>query len=471
MKAIKLSSLPSFFYQTCLTPSLRGALRDVAIFSLWCFLTLLVSTNTALAQKQLTIGDTLPDIIINDLLKPHAPKTTTQLYKKGALIISFWATWCKPCIAEMELLAKEVEKHEGNLSVVCMGYEPKAVVAEFLDKHPDIKNSALIVTSNDTLFKKLFFHQVLPHNIWIDQKGIVKAITSTDQVTEIRISQFLENSNITMRIKKESPFDWNKPAQIPDSLLGFRAIFSKELPGVSLSGAVISPGKLGKPNMTRFFAFNMLIINLFYKAWQMPGAVANMDLLEVQTLDSSRYFWPGVGKDKVKYTGISRAEWGINNRYTYELRVHAPVADNIFFQKVINDLEFNFNIRSYQEMRKKLCRVVTYTSNQGNLRLSISTDKYKMGIITNELVISNVPIDYLLDKLVTITARHKRKEPYVNESGLKGNVTATIDLGPDPKKYDNPEHLEKCLTEQTGLRFTVKNHKYPVMILKDATIK
>jgi len=450
MKAIKLSS-----------PRRMSSLLILLLFS----------TASSFAQQQLTIGDTLPDIAINDLLKPNVPNTTTRLYKKGALIISFWATWCKPCIKEMELLAKEAAKYQGKLSVVCMGYEPKAVVAGFLDKHPVIKNSVLIVTSNDTLFKKLFFHQVLPHNIWVDQQGIVKAITGTDEVNASRINQFLENSDMTMRIKKETPFDWNKPAQIPDSLLGFRSLFSKDLPGVSLSGAVISPGKLGKPNMTRFFMFNMRIINLFYKAWQMPGAVANMNLLEVYTKDSIRYFWPGANKDPKTYTGISQGDWGRNNQYTYELRVPAPVADEQFFSQVIKDLEFNFNIRSYQEIRQKLCKVVTYTSNKGNLRPSASTDKYKMGIIKDKLHISNVPVDYVLEGLTTITGRHKRKEPYVNQTGLKGNVSATIDLGPDPQKYDLPEHLEKCLAEQTGLRFAIKTHQYPVLILKDHTVK
>lgn len=424
----------------------------------------LLTTNLAFqsfAQSQkivpLNIGDKVPEEAINP-----------ELYQKGFLLINFWATWCKPCVKEMQLLARQAELHKGKMQVLFVGYEPKNQVQAFLDKHPELKHSALHFISDDTVFCNLFFHQALPHNIWINEKGIIKAITSGEEITEDNLASFLKNSNNQMRVKTEVPFDWNKPADVPDSLLEYRSLFIKNLPGVEMSGNVIANSKLPYPNMNRFFCFNSLIIQLFWHAYQMPGEIRK-SMLEVKTTDSARYFWPGSAVSPGTYKGISLTEWCRENWYTYELRTPQKIPDSRFFTQVIRDLEFNLGVKSWKENRRILCAVVTYKKPAGVGDIFQQSDKpYYLGIVKDQLVIKNIPIDHLLDWLSKVLSdKPLRAEPYLNKTGLSRPITATVDLGSDPQAYYRQEHLEKCFSEQLGLHFKVKKATYPILVISD----
>lgn len=424
--------------------------------------------GTAQVKKELQINDVLPDTEIQGLLQPGSLKTN-QLYQKGFLIINFWATWCKPCVKEMQLLARQAELHQGKIQVLFVAYEPKAQVQAFLDKHPEFKHSALHFISDDTEFCNLFFHQALPHNVWVNDAGVIKAITSGEEITEDNLANFLKNSNNQMRIKTEVPFDWNKPAHVPDSLLEYRSLFMKNLPGVEMSGNVIANSKLPYPNMNRFFCFNSLITQLFWHAYQMPGEIRKKTLLEVKTTDSARYFWPGSAVSPGTYKGISLTEWCRENWYTYELRTPQKTPDSRFFPQVIRDLEFNLGVKSWKENRRIECAVVTYRKPASIGDIFKQSDKpYYLGIVKDQLILKNIPIDHLLDWLSKVLSdKPLRIEPYLNKTGLSKPITATVDLGPDPQAYYRQEHLEKCFSEQLGFHFKVKKARYPILMISD----
>lgn len=352
------------------------------------------------AQSRLNINDRLPELQIQDQLGIiNNPVTTTELYKKGMLIINFWATWCAPCIKEMQLMAELQKAQKARFQVICISHEKQKTVNAFLEKNPELKNSGLRIISADTLFSKMFFHQALPHNVWIDQRGVVKAITGDDEINEKNIRNFLINSNQYMTVKQETPFDSNKPIHIPDSLLTFRSIFYNRLPGVEMSGTRISTSMLGRPNANRFMVYNLRILTILWTAWQMPGNVDREYLYEVHTRDSSRYFWPGEGKDPLRYTGPSMSKWALNNSYTYEFRIPKALADSLFFPKVIHDLEFYLGIKTSRELRERDCYVVSYQPGHAPKKPAPIVAGMAINMVKNQMIISGVPIDFLLDWL------------------------------------------------------------------------
>jgi thiol-disulfide isomerase/thioredoxin len=452
MKATKISSLQRV---------LRYMATSISV------LLMAISAN-AQQTRQLKINDTLPNIKINNLVRPEVQALTTKnLYQGKTLIINFWATWCLPCVQEMKTLAELTEKQPGKLQVLSVSYESKATVEKFLASQPEIANSKIRIISNDNTFSKMFFHQALPHNIWINGNGVVKAITGGEEISVVNVEKFIQNSDNKMRLKKETPFDMNKTASIPDSIFTYRSILSRELPGVYMSGSSVSGGKLGRPYIKRFYTFNLLVKDIFWLAHQMPGGAPNMYLMEIHTKDSTRFFWPGEGKSPAKYNGITKGEWDRANWYTYEFRSPKILPDSIIFPHVISDLQLYFDMKSYKELKKKMCRVVTYDHKNGKIKKAGPDEKYNLGPIGNNLVISNVPMDYLLDMILMFTFKTVKREPYLNKTNLKGNISATVDLGPDPQKYGDVEHWEKCMTEQLGLKFELKEALYPVLILKD----
>lgn len=60
----------------------------------------------------------------------------SQYVGKGAIVLSFWATWCKPCVAEMPHLQRLYEARKGSgfvvLAISLDGPETEAEVAPFV---------------------------------------------------------------------------------------------------------------------------------------------------------------------------------------------------------------------------------------------------------------------------------------------------------------------------------------------------
>src|SRR5690606_16001924 len=105
---------------------------------------------------------------------------------------------------------------------------------------------------DDDYFSKLFFHQTLPHNVWVGRNGVVQAVTGGDAVTAENIAGMLAGKSMRLEEKREVRFDMFKPLHVPDSLLEFRAIFQKEVPGLYQSGAVMNGTDKGGIKMKRF---------------------------------------------------------------------------------------------------------------------------------------------------------------------------------------------------------------------------
>jgi len=52
------------------------------------------------------------------------------------LLINFWASWCKPCVEELPLLAQFAEQRSQTLDVLAVAIDSAANVDAFLAEHP-----------------------------------------------------------------------------------------------------------------------------------------------------------------------------------------------------------------------------------------------------------------------------------------------------------------------------------------------
>lgn len=75
---------------------------------------LFISTSVA-SQKR------LPNVFIEDLQRQNI-SVTEIVNRDGPTIISFWATWCKPCLRELNAVSSELEqwKQETNVKFVAI---------------------------------------------------------------------------------------------------------------------------------------------------------------------------------------------------------------------------------------------------------------------------------------------------------------------------------------------------------------
>lgn len=87
-------------------------------------LTLLLSfcTLTGLAQS-------IPEYMVLKRLD-NTEVTMKEAFDEDVVIVTFWATWCKPCRAEMEALSDIEDQWKGKVKVVAVSIDDSRAVAK-----------------------------------------------------------------------------------------------------------------------------------------------------------------------------------------------------------------------------------------------------------------------------------------------------------------------------------------------------
>jgi|GEM_PF-923826 len=436
--------------------------------------TLLFSGTPANAQEhQLAVGDTLPNLSISGIMDSKGSLQLADLYREGPLIINFWASWCVPCIRELRLLDSMAAAHP-RLNVLSVTYEDDSATARFFAKRPQLGTRHIRVAAGDTLLRSYFFHQALPHNVWIAEGGRIHAITGGSEMTAANIKVFLDGRLADMAQKEDIPFDYRKPMQVPDSLLHFRSIFQPRLPGINIGGIYADFSQWDGPRK-RIFAFNQSRLALIWMAFRKDASShVNHDLIELHTDRPADYYWPESRPELFAGSGYAdRRAWLQHNTFNYELRFPERVSDSVFFSFMQRDISHNLGVRCYFEDRPRMCRVVK-ADNGNQLELADVDEPYVFEVRDRKLVLRNVPIDHLLRWITSVSFgwrdERSRPEPYMDETGLHGNINATIDIDAfmdDKMKFLSAYVWEDVLQEQLGLRFSNESRLYPVLIVID----
>ena len=106
-------------------------MKKIIIFNLWCCLLLscdlgITDNKSSSDIESLLLKTSFVDLQENNL--------DLSVYKKGKTVVSYWATWCAPCIKEMPGIKKAEEILEEY------GYTFLLVSDETLNEISDFKN-------------------------------------------------------------------------------------------------------------------------------------------------------------------------------------------------------------------------------------------------------------------------------------------------------------------------------------------
>lgn len=161
--------------------------------------------------KPLKIGDAVPDIVFNHVINYKTSTAKLSDFKGKLVILDFWASWCTSCLHgfprtdslqgsfgdEVQILLVNPKVSGDSLFKVNRAFRRlKALTG---------KSSSLpVILYDETAYAYFPFHE-LPNYVWIGSDGIVKAITSADQLTTGNISAILKGKDPGMPIKKDSP--------------------------------------------------------------------------------------------------------------------------------------------------------------------------------------------------------------------------------------------------------------------------
>ena len=75
--------------------------------------------------------------------------------------------------------------------------------------------------------------RILPHEVWIDTKGIVRAITFADEITYESLKNFINNKSLSLPEKVDDiSFDISEPLKVADDAFLYRSILTHYKPGL-----------------------------------------------------------------------------------------------------------------------------------------------------------------------------------------------------------------------------------------------
>lgn len=413
------------------------------------------NTNT----KGLAIGDRVPDVHLEPLINYSTPAARLSEFKGKWLIIDLYATWCTACLAVMPKLQSLQEKYAGKLQVLVVTYEHDSIFQKVRARNKVLRSSNLPFLTGDSVLHQLFPHREIPHTVWIDPEGVVRAITGGDDVREENVAAFLSGNPVSLRLKKDMVGYRSKdPLPTGDSGFLYRSLLTKK---IGADGSYIEWGREGE-TVKRMFWPNNPVARLYYQAAFMGryGTYLNKQLIEVQTQNNDQWNRP-VQFPAGKYKTLS--DWDTENAYCYELILPAMVPLDEAYAFMLQDLNRVFPVRGVLEKRKRSCWVI-YNPGQSADSFASKKGTFKMTRGANALLqkAEHVPLDELVRVFNT---NRLDMAPILNETGYHGPVTMELNLAIHNTDLSIPT-LKKALNRY-GLDIKRADRAIDVLVIRD----
>lgn len=417
----------------------------------------------------LQIGDTIPDFLFKNIKNAsYDDIQASKLYKKGLLIINFWATWCVPCVREMPTLDSLSGAFKKQMSIMATTYQSDDIVNNYLKSRPNIQH--LQFMGGDTILKEYFPHRTLPHNIWVDRNGVVKSITDDTEVNAVNIQAFLKGK-VKARTKVEDlNFDSNKPYQVDDTSYIFRSTLAP------YNSQVLNAGIRNANNDSipkRFFAWNRPKTPLLWMALQKGRSMLRRDYqyVEVNTADTIGYFFPSYTREEdwVKKYKSQFSVWAENNLYCYELIFNQATSLDDFYEYMLDDLCRYFKVNVYLEDRKTKCWVISIEDPEQVPHESTVDSQETLQFIrssntTGRITCKKQP---MVDIAKALSGAFTNEPPVLNETGITYPIDLELEIrGLRAGEGFSPEIVFEKLST-LGFKVELKEHDYPFLVIED----
>jgi thiol-disulfide isomerase/thioredoxin len=445
------------------------------------FITTATMQLTISAQiKELHVGDTVPDIVINNIINYKTNNARISDFKGKLLILDFWTTWCSPCIAMFSKTDSLEKAFKDEVLFLPVTYEKKQDAAFLLSKMNKVNNIMTPSVVEDTILSKYFHHATVPHYVWIDNNSRVIAITNMTEVNTENIRKAIEGKAFLFNLKedKKRELDMFKNAftevfssysnlkkdtsefkidTIKGNLEYFHSIFTGPMPGIQ---GYVSFDEY------RFTAINvapLLVLRDFYGFQEKFGRNPNTFFAPGRTVfelnDTMLLYKLNGGYLNRLNDPVLWEEWAKKYCITYECIVPHNFNESKKNAFIENDLQkymkevfgVSFGIE------KRTINTLVLKQNGNKLKLQTSGGNRLEKFTPFSFQMKNAPFVNFLENLTNF---YRDKFPIVNLVSYTGNIDISLD-----SKITDYKELNKQLVNY-GLVLEPKAELQDVLVLK-----
>lgn len=155
--------------------------------------------NTDLIATPLLVGEKVPKDFwsIEHLfyLNGDTVRRNLSAYQGKLIVFDFWATWCGACKSWFPINEKLQREFGEDLKIILVNsdikYDDINKIKKVLSDEQFFYNKNGESIIYDAYLKTLFPHNSIPRYIWVDPKGMVRAITTMDFLSFSQIKTIL----------------------------------------------------------------------------------------------------------------------------------------------------------------------------------------------------------------------------------------------------------------------------------------
>ena len=403
---------------------------------IWAFFALLKNPGAANAAD-LKIGDTLPPVMVTYLTGGNVVAAPLQsFYRDKCIILDFWTTTCPPCIRSLIKIDSIDNNFEKDLEVLPVTYEDAPTVKSFIESRKVVRDLKFSYIVNATTLIKLFKFRIVPHEVWIDRQGIIRAITYPDQITSANLSRFINNETLALEVKNDpTEFSFFERLKVDNNAFTYRSILAPHIAGVSLGWGAATTAMRTNEKLDRFIGVNCSILGLYYAVYsQSHSAFLFNNRVELNVKDT---FAVDIWHNRQEVERSFVAE----HSYCYELVTPQKLSPHQFYGYLMDELNKMFPVTGSIVKRKRECWILVNRYPGKNPAISNLTPKltWTNGLLTG---FENQKIDVMVSYLNW----NMDSLPVVDETKFNKGIDIVVDVAGKTKGIGlNVERIKKSL--------------------------
>lgn len=396
---------------------------------------LLVMWSPVRGQRRtpLQVGDRLPDLRLSGVMDYTSPTVSLSDFRGKLLILDFWASWCGPCVKMLPVLDSLQRQFDGKVQILSVTYQSEKEIRSFFSKYDrrNPKRIGIPGVTGDTTLSRLFDYNAVPHYVWIDGSGVIRAITGMQELTAANITKMLSGTVPVMAQKADekrirySPY-W--PLMLDGnggdgSGLLYHSLFTRYTPGIGFGHSILR-------DSTSHFR---ITVRNCERAWffKIAHAIGGVPFNETNTIFHVR----DKGRLTSSLVGGPYEKWlQDGNGFCYELAVGLD-QEKQAFKLMQRDLELFFpEYTSAVEQRDTTCLALKRTSTA--LALASSGGKTILDLGPYEWKVSNASVAQIIRRLNYF---QRLNTMVVDQTGFAGKMDMLLSAGWSDLKALNSE--------------------------------